>query len=605
MRKFFLCAVLVALTIHSGVSAVVTTTADSGAGSLRAALASATSGETITFAVTGVVTLTSGELTVQTPVNISGPGAHLLAIARADDPALSCRIFRVNAASRISGLTIRNGNMTVDYDSGGAIYNSANLSLLNCVLAHNSTSDRGGAIYNTWNSSLVVSNCQFIENRCTDEYGEGGGLYAFGFVRVINSSFIGNRAPDRGGGLHVDYFGAAELNGCTFSGNVVEGREPQGAGIYNYGSLAMTNCTVSGNTSFGTGGGLHNDGLSVALLIGSCTIVSNTGGGIYLNRVQGTRNNYIHNSIVAGNPGYDVYNRDQFISSGFNLIGTVLDHPIGPQQTDQFGISAAALQLGPLRNNGGPTATHALAPGSIAFNTGDTALSPATDQRGVSRPRYGQSDVGAFELDNLSPQIQCSSSNVELASSTGTVATINVTLSDPDGDALVAIWGWLGEEFQTNYVAATAPNTATTLSATRVFAPGLNIVPVIAFDGLSESVVCYCTVTVRDTIAPTITSVTATPNTLTPVTHKLVPVTIQVAATDASGATTSRITSVTSSDPLNGRQADWEITGALTVNLRAERSTPRTARVYTVTVETTDAAGNKTTGATTVTVPVR
>src|SRR5438876_8223193 len=58
----------------------VTSTADSGAGSLRAALASASDGDTIDFSVTGTITLTSGELLVGKSVTISGPGAANLAV---------------------------------------------------------------------------------------------------------------------------------------------------------------------------------------------------------------------------------------------------------------------------------------------------------------------------------------------------------------------------------------------------------------------------------------------------------------------------------------------------------------------------------------------
>lgn len=65
--------------------------------------------------------------------------------------------------------------------------------------------------------------------------------------------------------------------------------------------------------------------------------------------------------------------------------------------------------LGPLADNGGPTWTHALLPGSPAIDAGDPALCEATDQRGVARPKNGDGDgnpvcdIGAFEADFTQP----------------------------------------------------------------------------------------------------------------------------------------------------------------------------------------------------------
>ncbi|MCB0108002.1 MAG: hypothetical protein KDE53_18900 [Caldilineaceae bacterium] len=61
-------------------------------------------------------------------------------------------------------------------------------------------------------------------------------------------------------------------------------------------------------------------------------------------------------------------------------------------------VDAAALNLGPLTNNGGPTATIALNAGSVAIDAGDNTRCPATDQRGVMRPVGSHCDIGAFEF---------------------------------------------------------------------------------------------------------------------------------------------------------------------------------------------------------------
>jgi hypothetical protein len=90
-------------------------------------------------------------------------------------------------------------------------------------------------------------------------------------------------------------------------------------------------------------------------------------------------------------------------SSGYNIIGNNADAVINSQPTDQIGTPASPIDplLGPLANNGGPTLTHALQPGSPAINRGDPAA-PPHDQRGYSRA--GVPDVGAFEFDGRPPR---------------------------------------------------------------------------------------------------------------------------------------------------------------------------------------------------------
>ena len=111
----------------------VTNTNDSGSGSLRQALADASNGDTINFAVTGTIGLTSGELLVDHSITISGPGAENLAV----NGNSKSRVFHIGSAQTvtISGLTITNGDAS---DNGGGIDNDhAMLTLSNCVVAAN------------------------------------------------------------------------------------------------------------------------------------------------------------------------------------------------------------------------------------------------------------------------------------------------------------------------------------------------------------------------------------------------------------------------------------------------------------------------------------
>jgi N-acetylneuraminic acid mutarotase len=115
-------------------------------------------------------------------------------------------------------------------------------------------------------------------------------------------------------------------------------------------------------------------------------------------------------------------------------------------------------------------------------------------------------------------------------------------------------------------------------------------------------------VTVRDTTAPAITAAAPSTTSLWPPTHEMVPITIAVDASDVVDAEpVCRVTSVSSNEPVSGTGRgdtgpDWTVTGALNLNLRAERAGSGSGRVYTIAVTCADLAGN--TSATTVRVTV-
>jgi hypothetical protein len=100
-----------------------------------------------------------------------------------------------------------------------------------------------------------------------------------------------------------------------------------------------------------------------------------------------------------------------------------------------------------------------------------------------------------------------------------------------------------------------------------------------------------------DSQKPVMTTPTASPSVLGPPNHKMVSVNVNVSATDNSGPVTCKIASVTSNEPINGtgdgdQEPDWNITGDLTVDLRAERAQNGAGRTYTIAVECKDLAGN-------------
>jgi hypothetical protein len=103
------------------------------------------------------------------------------------------------------------------------------------------------------------------------------------------------------------------------------------------------------------------------------------------------------NTIITGNQWYacewHASGAVSLVSGGHNLVQ---DDSCNPVATDQSFTDAL---LGPLADNGGPTWTHALLPGSPAIDAADDAVCPATDQRGVLRPQGAACDIGSYELE--------------------------------------------------------------------------------------------------------------------------------------------------------------------------------------------------------------
>src|SRR5947207_1094346 len=178
-------ALLCAIAAHARADTItVTNTNDSGSGSLRQALVDANDGDTIDFAVSGTIGLTSGELLVDKSITISGPGAGSLAV----DGNATSLVFHIGYGRTvtISGLTITNGT--------GGIYNdNATLTVSSCMISGNS----GDGISNGWYdySTLTLSNCTISGN-------SGYGISNFtgsgeSYVQISDSVVSGNS----GGGI--------------------------------------------------------------------------------------------------------------------------------------------------------------------------------------------------------------------------------------------------------------------------------------------------------------------------------------------------------------------------------------------------------------------
>jgi uncharacterized repeat protein (TIGR01451 family)/CSLREA domain-containing protein len=373
---------------------------------LREAIAAAQAGDRIEFAggLSGSVELYAGALMIEKNLTIDGDGRITL------DGRRQSRILRVIEAVDVTleGLRITRG---VEYPlvgpgifPGGGIYNSGSLTLRNVAVSE-CEGERGGALYNSTGARLVLVDSRVHSNiaRSISPFpGYGGGIYNLGRVELLRSSVSGNTADDAGGGIHSR--GHLTVTSSTISGNIAT--RSYGGGIWNSGELTLITSTISGNRApFSEAGGIFQQ--SGSMVVRSGTVTANSAvdiGGIWILGGSAT----LANSIVAGNSSLDHLNdcTGALVSLGYNLFASGQGCP-----TSGIGDVVVAAShvfthvLDPeLKDNGGPTHTHALIERGFAVDAG-YCPGETVDQRGFPRPvddprlpnaRDG-CDIGAFE----------------------------------------------------------------------------------------------------------------------------------------------------------------------------------------------------------------
>lgn len=436
-----LAALLAVPTTVNAATRSVTTCADSGAGSLRATVAAAASGDTVDLRSLAChrIVLTSGAIAIaQHDLAIRGPGINRFTVSG----NYNSSVFRHAGTGTLAlrGMAVEQGAYRVhDNANGGCIYSAGSvdgndISVRHCA-AYAVLGAQGGGIYAAGNVTLFYSTVfsngvvgassaggavtvgtvgpdgalsgvlrahrtRFLGNTA----GTGGAIRALGGVNITYSTIANNRARASGGG--IDSFGPSRIAYSTISGNTAG---DQAAAFHLSGNTSIENTTISGNKAAF---------ITIGYISGPSTIVNSTiaynitttqfdsncfpGALLIWNDIQ------IESSIIArnscnGSPGFDISGPEPsgvnpppspVITGGDNLIERFALTTV-PADT----ITGVDPLLGPLADNGGRTLTHLPASGSLAIDRGNNLAGFLVDQRGDGFPRTrgARTDIGAVE----------------------------------------------------------------------------------------------------------------------------------------------------------------------------------------------------------------
>ena len=367
-------------------------------------------------------------------ITIEGNGATI--IRQVNAPAFGLIAVRGNFS--FQGVPPKPGDLTLQSvtlsggTSFGGLSNNGTASIKDSIISGNGANFGGSGVSN--GGTLTIENSIISGN-------VGGGVSNFSTLTIKNSTISGNT------GSGVSNSGTLSIAHSTISGNTAS----SGAGLHNYyGTVTIENSTVSDNTATNDGGGISNQG--GANQGRGLTITNSTIAGNRANRGGGISNNSqcyyyslpftcpgaltLNNSLIFGNQAAiapEIENDASSIvtANNFNLFGALNragDSGFIPGPTDivlESNVPVAQI-LGPLKNNGGPTQTHALVAGSPAIDAGDPGGCRDSqgalllkDQRGFARNVDGNSDGAA----------RCDIGAVEFGAG-------SATLIDFDGDGL-------------------------------------------------------------------------------------------------------------------------------------------------------------------------
>lgn len=417
------CAALFAISPPATADIVnVTNCLDTGAGSLRAAVAAANSADVVNMTALNcsTITLTSGQIFIpQLVLTLQGPGADKLSIEGHFDRVLTHEAVPLDtAALYINDLTIGKGYGYGYYADarGGCILGLGTLRLENtnvhdCTAYAYEGNTRGGAVFadvlKMYDSTVTggYADCFSYHTTCSVQ---GGGVFSNKSLLARGSTISGNSAPSNasaeGGGIFS--IGPTILQNSTVSGNTSKGNGGGISSVPTVGSvMSVQNSTISGNSAAGFVGGIQS---AQDVSLTSSTIAFNTAS--FGSPAPGTfRSPGVHifnakfrtaGSILANNTYGGAGKENDLSFEGSASLG-IHSYNLVRATTTTIEIDTRCPLLGPLRNNGGATRTHALMSHSPAIDApGNLSTAFLYDQRVVPYLRLSGTsiDIGAYEV---------------------------------------------------------------------------------------------------------------------------------------------------------------------------------------------------------------
>ncbi len=378
---------------------IITNTNDSGPGSLRQAIADAAPGDRITFdsSLAGQTIALASDLTINKDLIIDGFGL-LPQIIISGEGIAHLQISSYPTVT-IKGLTIANA---YNAGNGGAISSNSFLTVMNSTLRNNQSGGNGGG--------LSVAYLTIIDSTIRDNHaaGNGGAIFSPQVTTIRNTTIYRNQADGAGGAI------SSQGTQMIMSNSTVT----QNQSGYDGGAIFMNSPVLSGtieNSTF-VGNNADSGASELALLASSTLALGNT----------------IFVCLSTSNNCYSASLASQILP--WNSI-------LGAGPLSNYGLAELA-------DNGGPTETMALLPGSPLIDAGDDAVCDNSfvnnlDQRGVTRPQGGHCDIGSYEAE-YRPAI---SGNTGVAGATlsyidGTSKSIT---SDGNGNYSISLpVGWSG-----------------------------------------------------------------------------------------------------------------------------------------------------------------
>ena len=407
----------------------VTNCNDVGPNSLRAAVTNTLTGGTIdmTSLMCSTITLEDSQIVIsQQDLTLLGP-------ARRVTIAHDGNYDRVLNHQGVGTLKLENVNVTQGnpyssshYVYGGCIFSAGSVylkssSVTYCVADTSTALAAGGGVFTAGDLTLINATIAGnVAGSSLSTEGEGGGAHVGGNLAAVSSSIRNNSTKGSYNSFHggVGVYKSFSISGSTISGNsanVIGGL----AAVQSYGPGILDNSTISGNHASSRVGGAY---LSVPTTVRNSTIAFNTAvigkvqsfyqsPGLAIGTNSATVTIDLESSIISNNTyvinGTTIENDFGQQPIGSGTITVTGHHNLIPASLTTFAPNVVTVSscplLGPLRDNGGPTQTHALLTHSLAIDEGSNPILQEYDQRGAPYKRSDGvfanfTDIGAYEV---------------------------------------------------------------------------------------------------------------------------------------------------------------------------------------------------------------